>query len=286
MRVGTWIITTLLVLLSGCSAVRFTYGQAPLLAYWWLDGYVDFSSEQTPRVKAALADYMAWHRRTQLPDYLQLLQRLQGMARDPVTPAQVCAMSDDLQRRLDAAYEQAVPQMAEFVRELGPAQILHLEKRYQRDMSEAERDYLQADLAERQEQALKRTVDRAESIYGPLEEDQRALLAAGLAASPFDPQRWLDERRARQRDILRTLRQLQADKADTASAQAALRAFAAQMAQSPRVEYRAYRQRLMEANCQLTAQLHNSTRPAQRQHAVDKLKGWADDARALMAVKP
>lgn len=285
MRVGTWIITTLLVLLSGCSAVRFTYGQAPLLAYWWLDGYVDFTGEQSPRVKAALADYMTWHRRTQLPDYLQLLQRLQAMAREPVTAGQVCAMSDELQRRLDVAYEQAVPQMAEIVRELSPAQIDHLEKRYQRDMAEAQRDYLQPDLTERREQALKRTVDRAESIYGPLEEEQRSLLATGLANSPFDPQRWLDERRARQRDILRTLRQLQADKADLSEVQAALRAFAAHMAQSPRPEYRAYRQRLMEANCQLTAQLHNSTRAAQRQHAVEKLKGWADDVRALMAGK-
>lgn len=281
----TGIITTLLLvlaLLGGCSAIRFSYNQAPVLAYWWLDGWVDFSGEQSPRVKAALEDYVAWHRATQLPDYVALLARLQAMAADRVTPAQVCSVSDDIQQRLSVAYEHAVPAMADIVRTFSPAQIDHLEKRYRRENQEMVRDYLQPDAEERREASRKRTVDRAESIYGPLDDAQKALLNAGLEASPFDPARWLDERRARQQDVLRGLRQLLTDKADAAQVQAALRAFSAQTAQSPRADYRKYRERLIEANCALTAQLHNSTRPAQRQHAVEKLKGWAEDARALM----
>ncbi|MBI5259629.1 MAG: hypothetical protein HY855_24210 [Burkholderiales bacterium] len=272
----------LVLLLSGCSAVRLSYGQGPLLAYWWLDGYMDFTSEQSPRVKAALEDYFAWHRSTQLPDYLLLLERMQQMAQEKVTPAQACRLVDEVQRRLETAYERAVPQMAELVRGLSPAQIDHLEKRYERNLQEAARDYLQPVAAERQQAALKRTLAQAEMIYGSLDDAQRALLAAGLAASPFDPQRWLAERRARHQDILRSLRQLVADQADAPTVQAALRAFAAQSVQSPRADYRAYRQRLIEANCALGAQLHNTLRPAQREHAVQKLQGWADDARALM----
>lgn len=38
----------LLVSLSGCSMVRLSYDQGPRLAWWWLDGYVDFSREQKP----------------------------------------------------------------------------------------------------------------------------------------------------------------------------------------------------------------------------------------------
>lgn len=267
--------------LSGCSAVRFTYNQAPLLAYWWLDNYVDFSGDQTPKVRAALDDYFAWHRSTQLPEYARMLQRLQPLAADRVSPAQVCAVADEVQALLEAAYEQAVPAMADIARTFSAAQIDHLAKRYNRELQEAQRDYLQPDEQERQEAALKRVVDRAESVYGSLDESQRALLAAGLEASPFDPKIWLAERRARQQDILRSLRQLQAARAEASAVQAALRAFAANAVNSPRAEYRAYRQRLVEANCLLAAQLHNSLRPAQRQHAVEKLKGWAEDAKAL-----
>ena len=286
MRVNRWIIATLLVpllLLSGCSALRLTYGQGPLLAYWWMDRYIDFTAEQAPLARSALADWFAWHRRTQLPEYADWLRELQPVAAANVTPETVCRVAEAAQRRIEAAYEQAVPAMASIVRTLTPAQIDHLERRYARNNKEAERDFLQPDLQDRAEASLKRTVERAEQVYGTLDESQRQLVSAGLATSPFDPQRWLAERRARQQDILRTLRQLLATQADTATVQAALRGFAANAARSPRAEYRAYRAQLEPANCALAAQLHNALRPAQRQHAVAKLKGWEEDLRALAA---
>jgi hypothetical protein len=283
LRVNRWIIATLLVLLTGCSAVRLTYGQGPLLAYWWMDRYLDFTSEQAPLVRGALADWFAWHRQAQLPGYADWLRELQPIARDDVTPETVCQVAQAAQRRIEAAYEHAVPLMAPLVRTLTPAQIDHLEQRYARNNKEAERDFLQADPQDRAEASVKRTVERAEMVYGSLDESQRELVAAGLATSPFDPQRWLAERRARQQDILRTLRQLHATQADPAAVQAALRGFALNAARSPRADYRAYREQLEQANCALAARLHNALRPAQRQHAVEKLKGWEADLRALAA---
>ena len=283
MRVNRWIIATLLVLLTGCSAVRLTYGQGALLAYWWMDRYLDFTSEQAPLVRGALADWFAWHRQTQLPEYADWLRELQPIARDNVTPEMVCQVAQAAQRRIESAYEHAVPLMAPLVRTLTPAQLDHLAQRYARNNKEAERDFLQPDPQERAEASLKRTVERAEMVYGSLDEPQRELVAAGLATSPFDPQRWLTERRARQQDILRTLRQLHDTQADTAAVQAALRSFALNAARSPRADYRAYREQLELANCALAARLHNALRPAQRQHAVEKLKGWEADLRALAA---
>ncbi|WP_284615707.1 DUF6279 family lipoprotein [Aquabacterium humicola] len=282
-RIGAWIIATALLLLSGCSALRFTYNQGPVLAYWWLDGYMDFTDEQSPQVKQALADWFAWHRQTQLPDYATWLASVRALAFEKVSAAQMCAVSDGAQRRLDAAYAQAVPAMAVITRTITPAQIDHLEKRYARKNQEVARDFLQPDLAERAEASLKRTVDRAEMIYGTLDDSQRKLLADGLAVSPFDAQRWMVERRARQQEIVRTLRRLIAEKADVPTVEAAVRRFEADAMSSPRPEYRAYVQRLVAANCELAAQLHNSMKPAQRQHAADKLRSWEEDFRALAA---
>jgi len=49
--------------------------------------------------------------------------------------------------------------------------------------------------------------------------------------------------------------------------------------------YRSYQQRLTDYNCSFIAQLHNSTTPAQRQVARNKLKGWEEDLRTLAAQK-
>jgi hypothetical protein len=55
------------------------------------------------------------------------------------------------------------------------------------------------------------------------------------------------------------------------------------MMNSPRADYRRYAQALSQFNCQLSADLHNATSPAQRQVLVQKLKGWEADLRALAA---
>lgn len=281
MRWRRWIILVLTTALSGCSAVRLTYDQGPLLAYWWLDNYADFTTDQTPRVKGALADWFSWHRATQLTDYAQGLAGLRAMAANPITPVQACQVADSWQRRAEKAFAQAVPAVAEQLRSLNAEQVAHIEQRQLDKQQELVAEYLQADPAERQKAALGRITDRAESLYGPLDDAQRRLLAAGLAVSPSNPALALAERRQRQADLLGQLRQWQQDKPDAATAQQAVRQLAADTTRSPRPDYAVYAARVKQANCALAAQLHNSSTAAQRQHAINKLKGWEGDLRAL-----
>ena len=198
-----------LLLLGGCSAVRVGYNQAPALAWWWLDGYMDFDATQAPKVKDALARWFAWHRSTQLPDYADLLAAAQQQVMQPATPAQVCRWNDDLRVRLNAAFAQGVPLAADLLPLLKPAQLAQLERRYRKSNLEFEEDFLQQP-DERQKAAIKRTVDRAEMLYGRLDDNQRRLIAAGVAASPFDPAAWYAERQALQSQTLQTLARLTA----------------------------------------------------------------------------
>jgi uncharacterized coiled-coil protein SlyX len=286
--VRAWIIggaLVVLALLGGCSAVRVGYNQAPTLAWWWIDSYMDFDADQAPRAKAALEQWFAWHRVTQLPDYAELLAAAQAQVMQPATPQQVCRWADELRARLSVAFEHGVPLAAGLLPALKPSQLGHLEQRYRKANQEFEEDYLQrAD--ERLKASVKRTIDRAEMLYGRLDERQRQLVAAGVAASPFDAQAWLTERRAIQDQTLQTLSRLTAggpSRADRASNLAGLQALADRVQQAPPGAYRAYQQRLTEYNCAFIAQLHNSTSTAQRQKAREKLKGWEDDIRALVA---
>jgi hypothetical protein len=282
MRWSRWIIAAVLPLVVACSAVRLSYNQGPTLAYWWLDGYVDFSAEQSPNVKTALDDWFAWHRANQLPDYAQALAAMGALAADKVTPAQVCSTVEAWQQRGLLAYDRALPAMTDLVRSLTPDQIRHIERQTQRKQKEAAADFLQAEPAERQKANFERALDRAESLYGKLGDSQRRRLAADLLASPFNPERWLNERSLRTADTLRSLRQWQAYGSDSSAVLAGLRRFGQDAVQSPRADYRTYASTLMLSNCGLLAGLHNSTTPEQRQHAAAKLKGWEDDLRALV----
>jgi hypothetical protein len=282
MRWRWCIILVLLPLIVACSALRLTYSQGPMLLYWWADGYADFNVEQTPRVKAALEEWFAWHRVSQLPDYARALAQMQTLVADKVTPAQVCSTVAAWQQRGRKAYERAIPALTELARSLSTEQIRHIEKRYAEKQEEMTSDYLQPTQVERQKANFERSLDRAETVYGKLSEAQRQQLALALADSPFDPERWLAERQQRQQDILSSLRQWQAEGSDTATVQAGLRRLGTAMFQSPRADYQAYADALMRANCGLLAGMHNATTTAQREHAAAKLKGFEDDVQALI----
>ena len=273
----------MLTLAAGCSALRIGYSAAPDLVFWWLDGYVDVSSAQAPRVRAAIAQWFAWNRRTQLRDYAGLLARAQTEVLADTSAARVCAWQGEAVQRMHTAFDAILPDAAELALAITPAQIQHLERRYAKYNDELRDEYLQPDPRKRAQASLERTVDRAETLYGGLDDAQRARLADGLARSPFDPEAWLAERRQRQQALLQILRSLGAEHAGREQASAALRRYAEQLEHSPRDAYRAYAARLAEFNCAFAAELHNSTTEAQRRTAARKLAGWESDLRALAA---
>ena len=277
------IIGALLALLVGCGAMRLAYSNGSQLTWWWIDGYVDFSSEQSPRVKDAIDRWFDWHRSTQLGDFAALLAAMQVQVQDNTTASQACRWQQQVRDLLEPSLERALQLAAEQVPGLGEAQWRHIEQSFAKKNTEARRDFLQPRREERQKAAFKRTLERAEMLYGSLDEPQRRVIVAGIAASPFDPQAWLAEREKRQRETLQVLRRLGGEHADRDRILAALRALAERAETSPDPDYRSLQQRVADYNCAFAAQIHNATTPAQRKEARDRLKGWEDDARSLMA---
>ena len=277
------LVAVLVPALSGCSALRLGYANGPQLAWWWIDGYFDFSREQAPQVKQALDNWFEWHRSSQLPDYVALLASVRQQVLEPTTPALVCRWQDRVRLQLEPALARATADFADIVPGLGDAQFKHLEQKYAKLIDELRADFLQADAAARQRESLKRAVERAERVYGSLDDAQLRVITAGVAASPFNPELWLAERLRRQRDTLQVLRRLVAERSERDQRIAALRALVQRTERSPNPEYRAYQLKLADYNCALAAQIHNAATPAQRQKARDNLKGWADDLKAVLA---
>lgn len=282
-----WIIAALLAIaLGGCSALRFGYNQAPDLAYWWLDAYADFDEAQTLRTREGIRRWFEWHRRTQLPEYAQLLARAQEQALVDGTPEQACRWWQQLRERADGALAEALPAAAEVIPMLTPVQLKHIERRQAKSNDEFRREYLQADPKERLEASVERAIDRAEFLYGRLDDAQRERVARRVAASPFDAELWFAERRQRQQDALALLQRVVDEKPGRDATLAMLRAYADRLMRSPREEYRRYAQRLTTFNCSFAAALHNDTTPAQRQALAARLAGWENDLRALAADAP
>lgn len=270
------------LLLSGCGvALRLGYNQGSSLAFRWLDGYAEFDDAQSLRVRGALDEWFAWHRRTQLPDYADLLSRARAELPGPATADRMCAWSNDLRARFDTAIDHAVPAIAEVLPTLSASQIASIEKRNATRNDEYRDDFLHRDPDKRRKAATKREIERAEDVYGRLDDAQRAFVAKATAESPWDGDLAYAERLRRQADLLSTVRRLAAKRAATGEAEAEVRGWLKRAARSPNESYGRYSTRLVEYNCGYAADLHNLMTAEQRQKAVKKVKGYEDELRAL-----
>lgn len=263
--------------LAGCSTIKLGYNTLPDIAYWWLDGYLDFSDEQTPRVHEELTRLHAWHRKNELPHVAEMLGRMEQLAPGPVTGAQGCALVAEAQARMNVVAEQAEPAVVSLAATLSARQLRHLERKFGKKNAEWRRESVDAPADERLERRVKRWTERLEMIYGRLEEPQRAVLRRSLAQSIYDPPRVFAELQRRQADLLRTLRQVQERPGDTAAARTLMRSWLQRAQQSPDADYRRYQQALLDEGCGTVAAVHESTNAEQRARAVRRLRGYRRD---------
>ena len=271
------------LLLASCSAVKVGYSQLPEITYWWIDSWIDTSDAQAPRLRRELDELAQWHRNVELPQLVVLLQKMQRLAPGAISPAQACAEFEGVRERFNVLTARAEGLILWLAPALSPAQLDHLAAKYAKTNKEWEADWLRSTPAEQLKRRLKQSVERSEMLYGSLDEAQVQLLRAELAASSHNPQMLWTERLRRQDDILQTLRRVSAGNLPAQATRESLSGLLVRLATSPAPAGRAYSETTLRENCALFSRLHNSTTPVQRTRAVENLRKYEDDFRALVA---
>ena len=270
-----------LAVLQGCSAIQLGYNKADDLAYWWLDGYADFSAPQSQRLRAALNEVHQWHRSQELPLYINLLQQAQSWAAEPITAAQACALADTVQTHLHSLTLKALPGLAEAALDLNSRQLLHLERQWAKKNAIWQDDWLNLSATEREKKRLDNFVERFESFYGTLTPAQVQLLRQQVQQSAWTAQWGWQDRLHKQKQLLDLLRSFQMKSPQPSLAQEALQSIVLGWTSTTEGQGHDMRQRLKQEACTNAAQLHNTTSPAQRLKAVQRLRAYANDVKAL-----
>jgi hypothetical protein len=282
---GIILALALSLALGACSAVKLGYGSLPELAYWWLDGYADFSDTQRPRVRAEIARLHAWHRHEELPKLAAILARMEQMVPGEISAQQACVLVGDIQARLNAVADHAEPAAAAIAVSLDARQLRHMERKFRSKNDDFRKEAVDPPPSEQQENRFEQMLKRLEMIYGRLDEPQRAVLRQGIAQSAYDPARILADRERRQQDLLQTLRRVTVPESSPDEARAQLRAWLQRAQQAPDPGYRTWQQGLVREGCRIFAAVHQSTTAAQREQAVRRLRAYQRDLRELAEAK-
>jgi hypothetical protein len=275
-------VLALVGLLQACSALRIAYSQAPELAYRYFDGYLDLNGAQSLQLKDELAKLQAWHRQSELPLYIATLQKLQYQLTQDLDAGAVCIVLADVRGKLITLSERAEPGAAALAATLSMAQLAHLERSFARDNARYREEVLDATPQEQRDRRYKRTVRRAQTLYGPLDDAQLGVISQRIEQSRFDAERAHRETLRRQNDALATLRALASQPASTDSAQAAIRNLFERSWNTPDPAERSYRAQMTQDSCLTLAAIHNSTTPAQRSEAVQTLRRYEQDFTMLI----
>ena len=181
------------LLLPACSAVRLGYGNADSLTRWWIDQYLDLSPEQDALTRERLARLTAWHRKTQLPDYVTLLRQGKAFAASQPKVGDALALGDELTRRVRVLAEQATPDVADLVATLTPAQIDRIAARHAEKNAELAKEMrLAEDKAAQHKARYKRLLERAEYWLGDFSDEQENALRRMVEARDPGGRFWLN----------------------------------------------------------------------------------------------
>lgn len=260
------------LLLQGCSAVRLGYGNADSLARWWLDQYVDMSPEQDALARERLVRIHAWHRKTQLPEYVAVLRQGQKLVAGQPTAADVLSLGDGIIRLGRTLAEQTTPDIADFLSTITPRQIERITERLADKNLEYAREAQLADGESGQRKVrYKRLLERAEYWFGDLSGEQKAGLQRMIDSQVAGSQFWYEERLRRQRDWLALVRQVQRERPPREQVIKLLRDYAARFDMPVDPARLAQAQVLRRASAELSVAVLAMITPAQRVHAQHKL---------------
>ena len=276
-------LLSLAVALAGCSAIKLGYDALPQVAGWWLERYVDFSDEQEQRMREDVARLHLWHRREELPKVSALLGQAGRMVGGEMSADEICALVPPIRQRIGAILERAEPAAATLALGLRPEQLAHLQRKYDKSNADYRKDWVDLAREKLRDKQFKQYLDRMETFYGRLDDQQRDLIRAQVERSRYSAETNLRERQRRQQDILRALRRLGGQAVSLPDARAAIHQVVEHSLQSPDATYRSYEADLIQQGCANLAAVHHSTTPQQRQSAVRHLRAYQRDLEELAA---
>lgn len=203
-----------LALLS-CSSVRIGYNYADWIIPWYLNSYFDLNSNQKTWVSARLDNLLNWHRKEELPKYVQHLDEINKKASDGISSNEIDWGYQLVMDLFNETSTKLLPDVTDFLWQLTPDQINNLEKKLGLNRAEQDKENQKKTPAERKEERLNKTVESIEEWTGKLTDSQKSFVKQRVAQLPETSPYNRRERDRRNTEFISLLR----DKKDKATFQ-------------------------------------------------------------------
>ena len=181
--------------LGACSRVGLAYRNLDVIIPWTLGDYLDMSGEQKGWFNERLKEHLSWHCTTQLPGYLDWLDRLQAMVEaNQVTDEALKTRTQEAKQAIAQTAKEITPSAIQLLKGLDDQQVAEMNEAFAKDERKRQEEYLKPSLAQQIKERSERMNKRLNDWLGPLSPTQQQRVSAWSNALGDQNQQWIANR--------------------------------------------------------------------------------------------
>ncbi|MXI46464.1 hypothetical protein GRW89_08080 [Pseudomonas moraviensis] len=267
--------------LGACSRVGLAYRNLDVIIPWSLSDYVDMNGEQKDWFNERLKEHLSWHCTTQLPGYLDWLDRLQAMVEsNQVSDAALQERTAEAKQAIAETAREITPSAIELLQGLDDKQVAEMNDAFAKDLRKRQQEYVKPPLAQQIKERGERMEKRLNDWLGPLSDKQKQRVVAWTNALGDQNTQWIANRAHWQQQFSAAVAQRQ-------SAEFAQR-IETLLVNRERLWTADYRKAYANTEAQarsLFVDLMAESTPQQRQRLLKKIEGVRKDFNDLKCLK-
>ncbi|PYC00219.1 hypothetical protein DMX04_15975 [Pseudomonas koreensis] len=181
--------------LGACSRVGLAYRNLDVIIPWSLSDYVDMNGEQKDWFNERLKEHLSWHCTTQLPGYLDWLDRLQAMVEsNQVSDAALQERTAEAKQAIADTAREITPSAIELLQGLDDKQVAEMNDAFAKDLRKRQQEYVKPPLAQQIKERGERMEKRLNDWLGPLSDSQKQRVVAWTNALGDQNTQWIANR--------------------------------------------------------------------------------------------
>ncbi|MFS2200916.1 DUF6279 family lipoprotein [Pseudomonas sp. Pseusp3] len=275
------VVLTIALTLGACSRIGLAYRNLDVIIPWTLSDYLDMNGEQKSWLNVRLKEHLSWHCTTQLPGYLDWLDRLQTMiATNQITDAALRARAREAEQAIAETAREITPSAIELLQGLDDKQVAEMNEAFAKDQRKHQEEYLKPSLDLQIKERGERMEKRLSDWLGPLNSTQQQRVTSWSNALGDQNSQWIANR-------VHWQKQFSAAVAQRQSPQFPQR-IETLLVNRERLWTPAYRQAFANTEAQarsLFVDLMAESTPSQRERLLKKIEGVRKDFSDLKCLK-
>lgn len=189
------VVITLSLALGACSRMGLAYRNLDVIIPWTLSDYLDMNGEQKGWFNERLKEHLSWHCTTQLPGYLDWLDRLQVMVEtNQVTDAALQSRTQEAKQAIAQTAREITPSAIELLQGLDDKQVAEMNEAFAKDQRKRQQDYVKPSLVQQIKERSERMEKRLDGWIGPLSPPQQQRVVAWSNALGDQNTQWIANR--------------------------------------------------------------------------------------------